>query len=104
MGEARHSIENVKHFYIILDYKIKSDICADIFCASKSGEMLKTWLGVPAATQITSYFRSVSSTYVGQGDLWPTGETPPIANPVVPRIRAASALFNVSPTIASAFL
>ena len=57
------------NIFTFFDLVIKSDTCADIFCASKLGEMLKTWFGVPAVTQISSNFSSVSSKYMGQGVL-----------------------------------
>src|SRR6185312_2877883 len=50
-----------------------------------------TACGVPAAHQIRSNRRSVSSTTVGSSRSWPRGGMPPIANPVAARASSAVA-------------
>jgi len=62
-----------------------------------------TWVGEPAAAHTgSSAIRSSSSSSSG-GVRWPTGATPPIANPVTSRTQSASARASFTPSTAAAF-
>ena len=70
--------------------------------AIRRGSALKTCCGVPAAAQTSPKSRSLGSKNPRGGVRWPSGETPPMANPVTARMKAASACPSGSPASASA--
>ena len=65
---------------------------------------MNTAFGVPAAAQIVASFSKSSSINVSGATAWPTGGTPPMANPVCSRTKSASARAIFSPITAATFI